>query len=219
MARAVFAFATNPDALNGGRGDRVAGMTYWRRDWDKEAAQALLAVHRLGQTGLEVTLDRGFDAGVYGITVDYGEAAQRLGFSEARRQARHYAARLHEHLACQADGALDPVEDHALRAAPGRKRDLESTFLRFDLTFKDQKWRDDDIKEQFRIAVLQAEQEWDQHQAGVNQRRQEHRRTHFRARLEELLEGKAYQQLDGALKERLLAEVTELVFPPRGRGL
>ena len=41
----------------------------------------------------------------------------------------------------------------------------------------------------------------------------------FRQKLETLLEAEAYRQLDGTTKERLLAEITALAFPPKGREL
>lgn len=51
----------------------------------------------------------------------------------------------------------------------------------------------------------------------------EHRRQGrveaFRRRLGTLLEDESYRHVEAATKERLLAEVTELVFPPKGLGL
>lgn len=79
--------------------------------------------------------------------------------------------------------------------------------------------RDAAIKERFRIALLRADPEWDQHQAGADERRRGSRREQFRQRLGTLLEGKAYRQLEAATKECLLTEVTALIFPPKGRGL
>jgi hypothetical protein len=91
--------------------------------------------------------------------------------------------------------------------------------LLFALTSEDGRWHDDAIKERFHIALLRAGQERDQHQASVEERRRDERRQRFRERLDALLEGEAYRQLDGATKERLLTEVTELVFTSRGREL
>lgn len=55
--------------------------------------------------------------------------------------------------------------------------------------------------------------------AGVDEWRRVGRRESFRQRLETLLEGEAYRQMDGAMKERLLAEVTAMVVSSRGREL
>ena len=89
----------------------------------------------------------------------------------------------------------------------------------FALTSEDGRWHDDAIKERFHIALLRADQQRDQHQAGVNEQRRDDRRERFRQRLETLLAGDSYRQMDGAMKERLLAEVTALVFAPKGREL
>ena len=204
-------------ATTEGEGGFVAGMTYWRQEWDEDAAKALLAAHRLGQTGLAVKLDKGFEPGVYGITVEYGEAAGRLGFTAARWQARHYATGLHGQLSRLAGDTLDDLDDASLGAGPGRKRDLESTFITFALTMEDGNWHDDAMKERFRTALLRAEQEWDQHQARVAERRRDSRREKFLQRFSTLLEGEAYRQIDAATKECLLAEVMALVFPARGQ--
>ena len=194
-------------------------MTHWQQEWDEEAARALLDSYRLGESGLEVKLDKGFKPGVYGVTVEYAGAARRHGFTAAQRQARHYAARLHGQLAGMAGDTLDDPEDASLNAEPGRKRDLEATFVTFAVTTDDGNWHDDAMKERFRTALLRTEREWDQHQAAADERRRGGRRERFRQRLDALLEGEAYRHLDGAMKERLLAEVTELVFTPRGREL
>ena len=170
-------------------------MTEWREDWDEEAAQALLAAQRLGQTGLEVKLDKGFDPGVYVVTVEYGEAAQRVGFTAAKRQALDYAARLYEQLAGTAGYAIDDIDDASHSGDPRRKRDLERSFLSFALTSEDGLWHDAAIKERFRVALLRADQERDQHQAGVDERRRDGRRERFRQRLETLLAGEAYRQV------------------------
>lgn len=194
-------------------------MTEWGPDWDEEAAQALLARQRLGRTGLEVTLDKGFEPGGYAVTVEYGAAARRDGFTPARRQARHYAARLHGQLSHMAGHMLGPLDDAALEAGVEQKHDLECTFLTFAVTTDDGSWHDDIMKERLRTACLRTEREWDQPRAGVDERRRDHRREHFRQRLETLLAGEAYRQLDGATRERLLAEVTAMVFSPKGREL
>lgn len=184
---------------------------------DEEESYESLAEHRLGGSDMLVKLDRGFEQGVYGVCIDYGPLAARVGFTAARRQALDYASRLHGQLNRTEGYAIDDIDDASRNGGPGRKRDLECSFLSFALTSEDGRWHDAAIKERFRIALLRADQERDQHQAGVDQRRHADRRERFRQRLDVLLEGEAYQQMDAATKERLLAEVTELVFPPQGR--
>ena len=71
----------------------------------------------------------------------------------------------------------------------------------------------------FRLALLRADQQWDQAQAGMDTQRRAGRQDAFRRRLDALLDGESYRHLDAATKERLLAEVTALVFPLKGRGL
>jgi hypothetical protein len=188
-------------------------------DWSDEEPYESLATHRLGRSGLLVKLDRGFEPGVYGICIEYRGLADKIGFTAARRQALDYAARLHRQLAGLAGYALDAIEDDSRNGGPGRKRHLENQFLYFALTSEDGRWHDDAIKERFRIALLRADQERDQHQAGLDERRRDDRRERFRERLETMLAGEAYRQMDGTMKERLLAEVTALVFPTKGRGL
>jgi hypothetical protein len=137
----------------------VEGMTEWCQDWDEEAAKALLAVHRLRQKGLEVKLDKGFEPGVYGVTVEYGESAQRIGFTPARRQARDYATRLHGQLSQMAGNTVDKLDDGSLNAGQGQKRDLEGTFLTFAVTTDDGSWHDAAMKENFRTALVRTERE------------------------------------------------------------
>jgi hypothetical protein len=55
-------------------------------------------------------------------------------------------------------------------------------------------------------------------QAGRDEERRDSRRARFRQLLGTLLDGEAYRHVDAATKERLLAEVTTLVYSPRGRG-
>ena len=99
-----------------------------------------------------------------------------------------------------------------------RRRDLECTFLSFPLTMDNGHWHDTAMKQQFRLALLRANQEWDQIKARRDTQRHLGRREAFGQRLGALLEGDAYRHLDAATKERLLAEVTELAFSPKGRG-
>ena len=187
-------------------------------DWSEDESETL-AEHRLGRSDLVVKLDRGFEPGVYGVTLEYQSLSDRVGFAAARRQALEYAARLHGQMARTEGYAIDDIDDASQSGDPRRKHDLECRFLYFGLMSEDDCWHDDDIKERFRIALLRADRERDQHQAGMNERRHDDRRARFRQKLETLLEAEAYRQLDGTTKERLLAEITALAFPPKGREL
>jgi hypothetical protein len=185
----------------------------------KEEAYETLAEHRLGRTGLVVKLDRGFEQGVYGIVVDYDELAGKVGFSAARRRALDYAARLKGQLSRMDRYEVEEMEDASQSGDQRRKRDLESTFLSFAVTTDDGRWRDPDMKERFQVALLRTDQQRDQMQAREDARRRDGRRQAFRRRLDTLLSGEPYRTIEGATKERLLAEVTDLAFPPRGREL
>ncbi len=188
-------------------------------EWSEEESYESLAIHRLGRSGLLVKLDRGFKPGDYGVCIEYPVLGDKIGFTAARRQALDYASRLHGQLAGTAGYAIDAIEDGSRNGGPGRKRDLESQFLYFALTSQDGRWHDDAIKERFRVALLRSDQQRDQHQAGVDERRREDHRERFRQRLAGLLDSEAYRKLDGAMKERLLAEITALVFPAKERDL
>jgi hypothetical protein len=185
-------------------------------DRGEEESYETLVAHR-PQAGLLVKLDQGFTQGVYNIVVEYDELADRVGFTVARRQALDYAVVLKERMAHAEGYSLKSLEDASQHGAPGRKRDLESTFLSFAVASDNGSWHDAAMKEQFRVALLRADQEWDQHQARTDKRRQDGRRERFRQRLDALLAGEAYRKMDGAMKERLLAEVTALAFPVRDR--
>ena len=187
-------------------------------DWSDDESETL-AEHRLGRSDLLVKLDRGFEPGVYGVTVDYHSLSDRVGFAAARRQALDYATGLHRQLVRAEGYAIDDIDDASHSGDPRRKRDLECRFIYFALTAEDGRWHDAAVKERFRIALLRADGERDQHQAGLEERRRQQRRARFRQRLERLLDGEAYRPMDAALKERLLAEITEMVLPPRGREL
>jgi hypothetical protein len=187
--------------------------------FDEEESYESLTEHRLGRSGLLVKLDRGFEPGVYGVCIEYNGLADRVGFTAARRQALDYASRLHEQLARTTNYAIDDIEDASHSGDPRCKRDLACSFLSFALTSEDGHWHDAAIMERFRVALLRADQERDQHQAGVDERRRAGRQAAFRRHLDALLAGESYRHLDGPTKERLLVEVTALVFPPKGRGL
>ena len=187
-------------------------------DGEEDFGEAL-AEHRLGRTGVQITLDKGFEEGVYCIYVNYGSLASRVGFLAAQREAQHYGALLKNHLSRITDYGLGEMEDASRSGDPRRRRDLESTFLDFPVVTDDGSWHDDAMKQQFRVALLRADQEWDQAQARSDSHRRQVRVEAFRRRLGTLLEGESYRHVDAATKERLLADVTALVFQPKGREL
>jgi hypothetical protein len=192
------------------------GWTARMTGLDEEESYQSLAEHRLGRSGLLVKLDRGFEEGVYGVCIEYEGLADRVGFSAARRQALDYAGRLRGQLDGAAGYATGAIEDASRSGDPRRKRDVEATFLSLAVTSDDGRWHDEAIKERFRLALLRADQQWDQGQARRDEERRDGRRERFRQRLDALLAGEAYRHVDGATRERLLAEVTALAFPPRG---
>ncbi len=112
---------------------------------------------------------------------------------------------------------LGDTEDATRHGGRGRKRDLEATFLSFPITSADGLYHDADMRKRFRLALLRADQQWDQAQAGVDARRRTGRQDAFRRRLDALLQSESYRHLDGATKERLLAEVTALVLAGKER--
>jgi hypothetical protein len=186
---------------------------------DDEETAAVLTEHPHPPPGLRVKLDKGFKQGIYCTYVEYDALVSQVGFMAARRQALAYGALLRGQLGRMAGHALDDTDDASHSGDPRRKYDLESTFLSFALTTDDGRWHDAAMTERFRIALLRADQQWDQAQAGVDARRRDGRREAFRHRLDTLLAGESYRQVDAATKERLLAEITALVFPPKGREL
>lgn len=192
-----------------------AGMA----DQGGEESYESLVEYRLGRSDMVVKLDRGFEPGVYGVCIEYAPLAEQIGFTAARRQALDYARRLHRHLAGTTGYAIDAIEDDSRSGGSGRKRDLECRFVYFALTSEDGHWQDGAVKERFRIALLRADQERDQRLAGLDERQRDDRRERFHQRLSALLDGEAYRWMDAAIRERLLAEVTALVFPPRGREM
>jgi len=110
--------------------------------------------------------------------------------------------------------------DDASRLDDGRKqRDLECTFLSFPLRYADRQPHRAELLDHFRVALLRANQTWEQAQAGADAHRRNTRQGKFRTRLEALLSGDAYGHVDAATKERLAEEITRLVFPERGLGL
>src|SRR5690348_11675816 len=138
-------------------------------DWSDEQSEGLLAEHRLGRMGVQVKLDKGFKRGDYCVYVEYQELADRIGFTAARRLALDYASRLNRHMADTEGFAVGTIEDASHSDDPRRKRDLECSFLAFDVASEDGCWHDNAVKQRFRVALLRADQERDQHQAGLNE--------------------------------------------------
>ncbi len=182
----------------------------------EEEAHSLLADHRIDQLGIEVKLDKGFAEGTYCGYLEFDVLAGRVGFAAARRLAGEYCALLKSELSRAAGYAVGETEDASRSADPRRRRDLEATFLSFPVEAEDGRFHDRAMKELFRLAFLRAGQAWDQSQARVQTQRRHGRRENFRRQLAELLDGGAYGSVDAAVKERLLAEVPALAFPPRG---
>jgi hypothetical protein len=99
-----------------------------------------------------------------------------------------------------------------------RKRDLEATFLSFPVETGDGRFHDAAMSEQFQLAFLRAGQMWDQEQGRTQTQRRHTRQEKFRGQLARLLASEVYAGVDATAKDRLLDEVTALVFPPRGIG-
>jgi hypothetical protein len=176
----------------------------------------LLVEQRLGRQGLEVKLDRGFKDGVYAAYVEFDALAGRVGFTAAHRQAAEFCALLKAQLDHHSRHSIGDIEDASRTGDPRRRRDLELTYLAFPILTADGRPHDDVLKEEFRVALLRAGQQWDQAQARAKTHRRHTRREEFRRELGELLDGDAYRGMDDATKERLLEEIPSLVFPPRG---
>jgi hypothetical protein len=179
----------------------------------------VLAEHRLDRLGLRVKLDKGFKEGTYLVYVEYDGLSERAGFSAARRAAREYCNKIKAQLSRLVSGEIGETDDPSHAAGPGRKRDLEATFLSFPVTPDDQHSNDAAMSKQFRVAVLRADQERDQSQARNDALRRNKRRVTFQERLTAVLTGEPYLHLDTATKERLLADVTGIVFPATEREL
>jgi len=69
------------------------------------------------------------------------------------------------------------------------------------------------------VAFLRAGQAWDQIEARVRADRHKSREEEFRRQLASLLESPAYEGVEAAAKERLLAEVPALAFARKGLGI
>jgi hypothetical protein len=178
----------------------------------------VIAGQRLGRLGLEVKLDKGFADGTYCVYVEFDQRAERAGFAAARRTAREYCTLLKGNLSRSPGYRLGEIQDGSRSNDPRRKRDLEATFLWFEIHSEDGRFHDDAIREHFGKASLRAGQVWDQVQAKAEDQRRDHRQEKFRRQFANLLESPAYAHIDAATKEGLLKEVPSLAFPPRGIG-
>jgi hypothetical protein len=193
--------------------DAVATMV----DHDEEESPAPLAQFPLHNGKTLVKLDKGFARGTYGVTIEYDELAAAQGFRAAAKAAGAYAQQLRDQLSRFSHCTVGPTEDPSRDAGPGRKRDLESTFLYFPLEYGDGHWHDREMTERFRIAVLRANQAGEQDQARAQTQRRQTRQERFRQQLEDLLSGPAYAgHLDDRTRERLTQDVLRLAFPERG---
>jgi len=177
----------------------------------------VLVEQRLGRQGLEVKLDRGFEDSVYCVYVEFDGQAGRVGFTAAHRQAEEFCALLNAQLARHSRHSIGEIEDASRTGDRRRRRNLELTYLAFPVVTADGRHHDDAMKEEFRVALLRAGQQWDQAQARADTRRHASRRDAFRERLGALLAGDAYRHMDDTTKERLLEEIPPLAHPPRGR--
>jgi len=177
-----------------------------------------LVEQRLGQSGLHVKLDKGFEQGNYCVYVEFDALSTRTGFRSAHRQAMEYCALLKGELSQLSGYSCGETEDASRSGDSRRKRDLETTFLSFPIETNDGRFHDSVLKEQFRVAFLRTGQALDQTQAQAQTLRQHTRQEKFRQQLDRLLHGEAYLAIDAAVKERLVAEVLALAFPPRGIG-
>jgi hypothetical protein len=178
----------------------------------------VLAAQRLGRQGFHLKLDRGFEEGVYCAYVEFDDLSERAGFTAARRQAGEYCALLKAELAQCSRHSLGKTTDASRAAEPGRRRDLELTYLTFPVLTADGRFHDKAMKKEFQLALLRAGQQWDQRQARADTQRHASRQESFRQRLGALLASDAYTHLDAATRQRLLDEVPPLAFPPRGLG-
>src|SRR5580704_11331198 len=104
---------------------------------DSSEDDSLLASQRLGRLGLEVKLDKGFEEGTYCIYCEFDGLESQAGFAAARRTAREYCALLKGNFARFPGYELSQVRDGSRSDDPRRKRDLECTFLWFEVQTSD----------------------------------------------------------------------------------
>ena len=179
---------------------------------------SVLAAQRLRRTGLEVKLDKGFAEGTYCCYVEYDDLAARVGFEAAHRTALTYSALLKKQLGRPANCQVGKTHDGSKSTDPRRRHDLESTFVWFPIETADVRYHDEAVREKFQVAALRAGQAWDQAQARGLDRHQDSMQVKFRQQLVTLLDSPAYAHVDPGTKERLVSDLTPLVFPPRELG-
>lgn len=185
---------------------------------EREAEEyELVAEQRLPRSGLLVQIDRGFEDGTYGVCVCYDDRAERSGFEAARRKAGQFCNLLRQQLGQTPSYEVGQVEDASRKAGPGRKRDLENTFLSFSLTARDGRFHDEEVRNQFQMATLRAGLAWDREEARAQTRRRSCRQEEFRGKLEQLLESDPYAKMDAAMRQCLVEDVTALAFPGKGQ--
>jgi len=145
-----------------------------------EESWDVLDEYRMSREGLQVKLDRGFEAGTYCIYVEFSDLASRVGFTAARRRAGDYCSLLKAQVDRFAGHSLGETEDASRSAGRGRRRDLELTFLTFPVVMADGRFRDNAMLQEFRSALLRTGQQWDQIQARSDTQKQDSRRDAFR---------------------------------------
>jgi hypothetical protein len=183
---------------------------------DDEDSYEVLTQQSMRREGLTVKLDRGFEEGTYCVYVLINALAARVGFAAAHRRAVEYCASLKAQFDVLAAYSAGETEDASRTGGRRWRRDPNLAYFCFPIVMADGCFHDAAMKEQFRVAVLRTGQQGDQLQARAETHRRDTRRNAFRAKLDTLLAGDAYRHVDGATKERLLEEVSALVFPPRG---
>jgi hypothetical protein len=183
---------------------------------DEESLQEPLIEQRLAREGFVVKLDRGFEEGTYCVYVHFNELASRVGYAAARHRAGEYCGLVKAKLDCFAGHSVGETADAFAVGRARQRKEEEFHYVVLPVVMADGGYHDEAMKKEFRLAVVRAGQQWEQEQARVDTERQEARRDSFRVRLDALLGSDAYRQLDGATRERLLAEVPALAFPAKG---
>jgi len=185
---------------------------------ESKKPSGVLAVQRLRRTGLEVKLDKGFAKGTYCVYIEFDGLAERVGFIAAHRTAVAYCALLKKHLGQPAGCSVGETHDGSKSGDSRRNHDLEATFLWFPIETDDGGFHDEAMRQEFQVAALRAGQAWDQAQARALDHRRDTSQARFRQQLATLLDGPPYAHVDAITKERLLGDISALVFPPRGVG-
>ena len=179
----------------------------------------VMAEHRLDRMGLVVKLDKGFKKGTYCIYVEYDELAHRVGFAPPAVRRGNIATRSRRIWAGSQGAALAKPMTHRVPLGQVGNATWRLHSCLFRSRPDDRHSNDPAMTKQFRVALLRADQECDQTQARSNALRRNKRRTTFQERLATVLAGEAYQHVDAVTKERLLADVTGIVFPATEREL